>query len=336
MSSFDDELRKQSHEGARGAAPLQQIAYDVLISRIEALEEFRREVGSWAPKIRKATVAGLERSYAKVIKDKLDPDDARDAADVVRHFFRHLTHDDRVRILLSAGMIAVANNTIYYNEAFDTMKKADREKVAKLYGFMYRLWSEHEALVIGGATITCYCGEVVNIPEFRVENYVQFINKHNLNVKKVDGNAELFCLGCGNHLCVWDGYCWVAYRPGWGVKLDGLVKRKDFVVENEHVCELCERITGTKQRWNCRWLCDWCNKSEQERKLKEAIDCPLSEEQVESILGWIDGAERVRPFDCDDTGKHRILNRQLPRRVCLPEPLALALVQHLRGLYGSR
>lgn len=297
-----------------------------LLWRIEELETWKRSVENWfaarapgADKMERTLGSeGLERSYANLIRKKLDADDARDAGDVVRHFFRNLTHDERVRIFLSVGAVTVyiANDPVYYQEAV-TVLKDDAPKVHRLYGEMFKVWSEYEAMIVAGGNITCQCGEMVTVK-------VQILDKHHPSVREVDGNAELVCLKCGTRMGVWDGYCWVAYRPGWSVKLDGLVKRKDFVVEIDHVCESCERTTRTKRRWSGQWLCDWCNGLEA-KKPKGATDCPLSADQAKSILGWIEGADR---HEHDDTGKSR--------SVILPESLALALEQHLRGLYGSR
>jgi len=313
---------KEAKERLEALEARDESSVDALLWRIEALEEWRRGVENWfkarAPGIDKQERTlgseGLERAYTNVIKAKLDVDDSRDAADVARHFFRNLTHDERVHILMSVGAVTVyiSNDPVYYQDALNAVKEV-REKVAKLYGAMFKAWAEHEAMVMTDP-VTCKCGEKVKVDLFP--------EREREVIRKVGNNIELLCPRCDNRLGVWDGYCWVAYRPGWSVKLDGLVKRKDFIVESKHVCEMCERTPRTKQRWDNRWLCDWCNEiAEKER----ATDCPLSEEQAKSILGWIEGADR---HEHDDTGKSR--------SVILPESLALALEKHLRGLHGAR
>lgn len=288
---------KEVRERIEALEATDESAVDALLWRIEALEEWRRLVdhklavcqpGAAEREQQLIGTEGLERSYTKVIKDKLDSDDARDAADVVRHFFRQLTHDERVRILLSAGMITVyiANDPVYYSEALDVMKKAHRDEIAALYGFMYRPWTEYEAMAVSGGVVTCKCGETVTVK-------VQILDKHHPNVKEVEGNAELICPKCGSRLCVWDGYVWVAYLPGWTVKLDGLVKRKDFVVEIEHVCELCERSTRTKQRWSGQWLCDWCNASEVKARATDFPSKAAGRPKEEDVD---DGYGRIRDY----------------------------------------
>jgi len=228
------------------------------VQRLKALEEWKKEVdrrfAAMAPGGYPNNLigkAGVRRAYVNVFEEKLD--DTRDVSDVVRYFFGTMNHDERVRVLAGAGVIVspIANDPVYYVAAISDIKE-DREQVFRLYEFMYRAWTEHEAMALIAGSLVCKCGTKVDVNAQLLERWQEC-------VREFDGNAEVHCFKCGNRLAVWDGYCWVAYLPGWSVKLDGLVKRKDYVIEVEHVCEMCERTNRTKQRWDDRWLCDWCH-----------------------------------------------------------------------------
>jgi hypothetical protein len=203
---------------------------------------------------------GLERAYAKVVRDNIDCDDCRDATFVVHYFFRELNHHERLHVLNEAEVITtyISNDPVYYQDALNVMKE-DREKVSRFYGLAYTAWVESQSMMMTNP-VTCKCGEKIHVEPIPV--------KEQEVISRVGGNIELICPACENRLGVWDGYCWVAYRPGWSVKLDGLLKRKDHIVEANHVCEMCERTRRTKQRWDGRWLCDWCNRLHERGKFE--------------------------------------------------------------------
>lgn len=280
---------------------------DAIFSRIELLEEWKRGVEEIDKQEKLIGTKGLEERYKRFFNKAID--DCKDVNVAVRHFFRKLTHGDRTKILLSAGAVTVyiSSDPVYYIDALEVMK-TDSWKARKVFGYIFEAWSRYEAMVmVMGKTVVCgRCGQVVEVPPESWKRGEPGPCKTVL--KEVNGRDEMSC-PCGSLLGFLEGGNWIACRPGWSVKLDGLKKLKDeYPLLNGFECmveNIGEPVTVTYS--------------------KGATDCPFSEEQVESIIGWIEHADRL---DHDDTGKHR--------NVCLPEPLALALIEHLRGLYGSR